>query len=220
MGKPKNRKLSPLSQSRRFAVLAERSVVLVACDGEKTEVDYFNSLRKEARGRLTLKIKPFKGGAPKLFQEAIKWSDREHEWDEMWLVFDKDQVSDDEFDNTIQSIQSQAKCRVGWSNPCFELWLCLHFQDHKAFLKTTEAVRLWRDICEKRSWNAGKSLDSQALDALAQARRDALERARNLWLLRYGTVGENPPPSQANPATSVHQLVERFEELKTQNEMQ
>ncbi len=213
MGKPKNRMHSPLSRSRWVAHRTERTVVLVACDGEKTERDYFNSLRKEARRRLTLKIKPFKGGAPNLFQEATEWADRESEWDEMWLVFDKDQVSDEAFDKTIQKIKSQAKYQEGWSNPCFELWLCLHFQEQSGSLNTSQAVNQWKEFCEEKNWKPGKTLDSKALAALKGARGDALCRACKLWNRHFGAEGENPPPSRANPATSVHKLIERFEEL-------
>jgi len=32
------------------------------------------------------------------------------------------------------------------SNPCFELWLILHFQDHAAWLDNNEARRLRRQL--------------------------------------------------------------------------
>ena len=63
--------------------------------------------------------------------------------------------------------------RVAVSNPCFELWLALHFEDHTAWLDTAAATRLRRS----HDGSKGKGLDG----ATYMSRRgDAARRARSL----------------------------------------
>lgn len=46
--------------------------------------------------------------------------------DEIWGVFDKDEHSD--FDQAVHRCHEHG-VRVARSNPCFEVWLILHFED-------------------------------------------------------------------------------------------
>lgn len=41
-----------------------------------------------------------------------------------WIVFDRDQVAD--FDKIIETAENRGIC-VGWSNPCFEIWLHAYY---------------------------------------------------------------------------------------------
>mgnify|MGYP004461391009 FL=1 len=52
--------------------------------------------------------------------------------EEVWLMYDKDDFPEDNFDNTQHSAEDRMdkrKYRVAWSNECIELWFLLHFQE-------------------------------------------------------------------------------------------
>ncbi len=54
--------------------------------------------------------------------------------DEFWFCIDKDHwASSGHIDNLVQVLQhcKQADYRIAISNPCFELWLLLHFEEAK-----------------------------------------------------------------------------------------
>lgn len=69
-----------------------------------------------------------------LIQYAADLRDRtQDDFDEVWCVFDVDEYKD------VPSAVSEAlrrDVRVALSNPCFELWLLLHFADHCAYAES------------------------------------------------------------------------------------
>lgn len=84
------------------------------------------------------------------------------------------------------------------SNPCFELWALLHFQDQRAHIERGKVQHL----CRRHMRNYEKQLDYQILRPKYS---DALKRAEDLekWHDSRGTAG-------ANPSTTVYRLVERI----------
>jgi hypothetical protein len=83
------------------------------------------------------------------------------------------------------------------SNPCFELWLILHFQDQQAWLENDAAYKLRA----KLDGSAGKSLDAAAYMPLAAtaARRAARLDERHL------RDGIRLP--HTNPSSGMHYLL-------------
>jgi hypothetical protein len=84
------------------------------------------------------------------------------------------------------------------SNPCFELWTLLHFQDHSAHIERGKVQHLCRQLMpgyEKRP----------NYEALRPKYPDALRRAQDLdkWHESRGVAG-------ANPSTAVYRSVERI----------
>lgn len=113
-------------------------VVLIVCEGKVTEPQYFEGLKRAARNpRVTIRISPQHGVPKTLVEVAKQWKDvaekeakREGDdnlrIDSVWCVFDVDEHPG------IPEAQ-QTACDDGIelavSNPCFELWLLLHFRD-------------------------------------------------------------------------------------------
>lgn len=87
------------------------------------------------------------------------------------------------------------------SNPCFELWLILHFQNHHAFIDTTPAERLSRSL-ENRP---GKSIDAALYMPL---RKVACRRAEQLDK-RHERDGTNFPHD--NPSSGVYKFLKAVE---------
>jgi hypothetical protein len=111
--------------------------VLVVCGGTRTEPDYFEGLKK-ARRNPAVQVKVLgKGIDPEqLVTHAHKIRG---DFDEVWCVVDTD-----EFDVAkAAKLADKLKVRLAVSNPCFELWLLLHFDDHQG------AMRSYRDLLPK-----------------------------------------------------------------------
>ena len=91
--------------------------------------------------------------------------------------------------------------RLAISNPCFELWLALHFEDHTAWLDNDGARRL----CRKHDNSSGKGLDGARY---MPRRADAAQRARALTARHAGDGREFP---KDNPSSGMYLLLEAIE---------
>ena len=127
-GKPRNPK-------RRF---------LLVCEGEKTERQYFLGFVKKFRSAVVEVVVHPHQGAPVTLVELAQKEQREAKrraksendanllFEEVWCVFDVD-VHERIPEALDTARQSSICCAV--SNPCFELWLLLHFTRMMQVLK-------------------------------------------------------------------------------------
>lgn len=137
-----------------------------------------------------------KGCAPYgLVSYARKWLARNPDTcDEVWCVFDVD-----EFPHVAEAVRSAADEQffVAVSNPCFELWLLLHFVKHTAHLSDYASLR---PKLARHLGNYDKNRLNTAL--FRDGVSDAVERAREL--------DPTGAAFQLNPSTGVWRLVERI----------
>ncbi|MDX2249315.1 MAG: RloB family protein [Bacteroidia bacterium] len=108
----------------------ERQRFLIVCEGLSTEPDYFYHLRQYFR--ITAAEIVSIGGAGETIRvvERAKKEAGKSPFDQIWVVFDKDDFPSDHFDNAIRMAEA-AKFGVAYSNQAFEYWLILHFEDHQ-----------------------------------------------------------------------------------------
>ena len=142
----KSARLGP-TLSRRAPTRDPIPYILVVCEGSVTEREYLDGLRQHFASRL-IKVE-FDGGAVPmtLAQMAVRrWAEssasaKQHgdqflRFDEVWCVFD---VDDHPNVDAAKHIAVAAGIDLAISNPCFELWLLLHFADHSAYLSRQNA---------------------------------------------------------------------------------
>ncbi|MFI9384852.1 RloB family protein [Kutzneria sp. NPDC052558] len=99
--------------------------ILIVCGGTRTELDYFDGLRRSRRDP-TVRVRVIaKGVAP---DQLVRHAQRVGgDYDEVWCVVDTD-----EFDIAKAArLADELGVRLAVSNPCFELWLLLHFTEHR-----------------------------------------------------------------------------------------
>lgn len=121
----KKRKTEP-DFERATPILSEKPTILIVCEGENTEPSYFNQFRLSSAT-----VKPVGEGynTISLVNRAIQLAN-EKSYEQVWCVFDKDDFSDNDFNNAI--IMAQANnFGLAYSNQAFEYWLILHFNDHQ-----------------------------------------------------------------------------------------
>ena len=66
-------------------------------------------------------------GAKKVVEKAIELKNKNN-YDRIWAVFDKDDISAKDFNNAI-ILGIENGIEVAWSNEAFELWYLYHFQN-------------------------------------------------------------------------------------------
>lgn len=199
------------SIKRRKPVLQPRPRLLVVCEGKVTEPSYFREMAREERARIEVSVEEDCGG-PKTIVERAAYLKREAEgeakrqnddflkYDEVWCVFDID--AHPKVPDALQQARAN-NLALAISNPCFELWILLHFEDQRKHLEREVAHRL----CKNHIPRYDKYVSFRALSPDYD---EAVKRASNLeaWQRQQGRKLPD-----ANPSTGVHRLTERIKEL-------
>lgn len=192
---------------RRVATRQPRKTLLIFCEGQRTEPEYLEALKRQPAVRdvaaVDLRVETGQGrSAPKTLVELAitarqRAIDEEGEIDEFWCVFDVEWPRN--HPDLKQAVQQarQGGIELAISNPCFELWLILHFQDQGAWLDSDAACRLRR----KLDGSIDKGLDAakyMLLSANAARRAAELDERHR----QNGTVFPDD-----NPGSSMHRLI-------------
>lgn len=193
----------PVRQNRKERV--ERKIILIVCEGTKTEPNYFLAFR-DYLNNPTINILPI--GVAKntlsLVEEAIELK-RCHSADEVWCVFDKDSFPDYEFDNAIKKAKANG-LEVAYSNEAFEIWYLYHFDYHTSALSRS----VYKDrISQKINKKYEKNDPSIFYDLL-----DKMDVAISNAKKRHEEIGDHGILSSSNPVTLVYKLVCHLKNLK------
>lgn len=132
----------------------KRKYFLIVCEGEKTEPNYFESLKNDLpKGVITscrIDIEGTGRNTLSLVKESIKIKEQlENETslsiDKIWVVFDRDSFEADNFNEAINLCKNSfPEIGCAWTNEAFELWYLLHFHfyntaiDRKMYQKLIE----------------------------------------------------------------------------------
>jgi len=195
-GKP----LKRTAESRR-----ELRTILVFCEGKNTEPDYVGGLKRlpqvQENTALNIEIHPDQGAPLTLVEMAVRRID-DPEVDECWCLFDVEWPQNHPNLDAALTLADANGIRLAISNPCFEVWLILHYQDHTRF-ENTSAVEKASRLLDRRK---GKTIDAAAYMPLRQAasrRAAALDRRH----ARDGNVFPNN-----NPSSGMYRFIEAVEE--------
>jgi len=121
--------------------------------------------------------------------------------DEAWIVVDKDDWTDDQLRELLQWSKKSDNYGFALSNPNFEFWLLLHFEDGKGIANSREClVRLKKYLCNYKKDIDGKKITPGHIDR-------AITRAKQRDVYESNDLPQNW-------STSVYKLVERIRSHK------
>ena len=196
---------------RRVASRRPRKTLLIFCEGERTEPEYLAALKRQPSVRdvaaVDLRVETGQGGSvPRALVSmaaAARSSaiDEEAEIDEFWCVFDVEWPTNHPGLKEAIEQAGQNGIQLAVSNPCFELWLILHFKDQGAWLDNDGARRLRRRL----DGSSGKGLDAAKYMPLTG---DAARRAAELD--KRHLQNDTPFPGN-NPSSGMHRLLAAVE---------
>ena len=204
-------------KKRLIGFKSKRMFYLIVCEGEKTEPNYFSSLKESLpKGVLELTQIDIDGTGKNtlsIIEEAKKLRKRYEEkylrkTDKVWAVFDKDSFPSGNFNNAINKGEhSRPKINCAWTNEAFELWYLLHFSYYNTGLSRHQYQKLIEKEIVKSSGKKGykytkNSTEMYALLNLFGNQDFAISNAKKLEKLY-----NNRSFSKHNPCTKVHLLV-------------
>ncbi len=212
----KRRTRSARSLRRNRPSRSPYDIVLIVCEGAKTEPFYFKELRDYFKlNTANIHICGEEcGSSPRdVVDYAIQKSKENDTFDRIYCVFDKDRHAT-YYDsvNRIQQLNQRRKAIFAVTSvPCFEFWLLLHFK------YTTRSYYIdsycGSSVCDKvikelRQYlpNYKKGM-SNIFEIIKDKLPDAITRANQI--LEYNRKAQTDDPS-----TNVHKLVLYLENLK------
>ena len=207
---PRRRGERPLR--RRAPQIDERARFVIFCEGELTEPLYLKAFAslQEVRSVATLDIRGLGCEQRKLVEEAraAKRSERGQAigTTKYWCVFDVEAPTPHARLHEAVQMARDNGISVAISNPCFELWLVLHYTDHESWIDNDDCGSLHR----RQDSSQGKSLDGAAY---MPRRHQAIKRARRLAMLHTSANRQLPDD---NPSSSLYRLLEAIDPIEDQ----
>ncbi|NMA05530.1 MAG: RloB domain-containing protein [Acholeplasmataceae bacterium] len=224
----KGRKTTPLPYGRH----------LVYSEGEKTEPFYIENLKKVIKqnqkdkwSKIIIEVNPESSGKDplKLVEFAEKDVEKKRKTidkiDHVWIFYDKDDFSKDNFDNAYTKIigknkneyknydeeytdENGTRWHACWSNECFELWVLLHFCFTDSALSRKQYIPKINEYLNPKGLSYSKNLP-KLYDILSEHGNinEAVRRAK-----RLDERLENPNVKE-NPSTGVYIFLERFNQF-------
>ena len=212
MAKPTgHRRRKARSLRRRVAFRKPKRTFLVFCEGTRTEPEYIEALKHEPEVRDTASVEiridmDASGAVPMTLVNAaakarVRNSQEQGEIDEVWCLFDVEWPQNHPKLPEARAKAAESDVRLAISNPCFEIWLALHFENRTAWLDSAAAGKL-RRYHDKSS---SKGLDGSEY---MPRRADAAQRARDLTAKHAGDGTAFPDD---NPSSGMYLLLEAIE---------
>lgn len=203
------------SYYRRPGTRLPKQSILIVCEGSKTELFYFDSLRNELKlMTVEVEIEPV-GGAPisvvdraiELLVERKRVVRRENRnrieqhvnYDEVWCVFDTENLTKNPSFREAVFKARQNNIQLAISNPAFEYWYLIHF-----------------------TYTDRPFLNANALNAELRNHIPNYEKNQNVFVLVFPLSGKAISNSRRcyqhhvggqdfpNSSTQVHLLVEKL----------
>lgn len=173
--------------TRKTDVRRQKETLLVITNGERTECDYFEGLRKEPWVTVTLRTR-FHNGEPNDAVTLAVQISQSDEYDKVWVVCDVD-----EYDVSLAIQRSrEGEIDLALSVPSFEVWLILHLSIKcPGFNDAVQAGQYLAKLLPK--WDKANLRFADFRDGVAPA----IQRAKS----------RGEPPAD-NPSTDVWRLVE------------
>ena len=194
-------KMNKLKRRTNFRELRR---ILVVCEGEKTEPNYFKKFPANPAVYDDINILGLGYNTVSLVREAIRLKTEakmsKQPYIEVWCVFDKDDYTFKQLQDAIGLAgRNQIKC--AYSIEAFELWYMLHFNFYDSALSRKE----YEEKLTKLLGRTYKKNDSGLYGVLFRRQKTAIKNAKKLYELK-----EKLPFSQQDPITTVFELVEKL----------
>ncbi|MEV1044347.1 RloB family protein [Streptomyces sp. NPDC049916] len=196
-GKPLKRTKGARPEQRRF---------LIYCEGERTENQYFKGLSADLRTLpVAIRLGGEHGEPQSLVRAAVEHQkraphspqDRRTAYDEVWCVIDVEAPTPHGRLDSALELARQHGIEVALTNPCFELWVMLHFQDVTSYKTSDQAQRELEKLGGCGYSTARKHI---AYDSLRNGFEQARSRAEALR-------SRSSKGHRQNPWTDVDRLV-------------
>lgn len=198
------------SFNRQKSRFKPQPTVLVICEDTKSGKRYLEDASRHFRVNISVEIIHCGNTDPKgIVTEAIS---RQGKFDRVFCAIDRDTHKN--FDEALNLVKASQKVKIIASYPCFEFWLLLHFgynrKPYAAAGNYSAADLLIKDLRTHpglENYDKGKNLG--IFELLLENR---FAEARNI---APKVLAEAIASEEMNPSTTLHELLDFFEELSS-----
>ncbi len=181
--------------------------ILILCEDTKSSRDYFARFPHDSN-LVEIECVGTGRNTDGLMEHAVRKAEESRrgcsQYERIWVVFDKDEFPEKNFNRAFDLAKTQNRITPCWSNECFELWYLLHFHYRDTAIERND---LWPELSRLLGKPYDKA-DDQLYDTLADKLETALRNARKL-----AHVNEQNREPRRNPSTRVHELVDALLKL-------
>lgn len=218
----------PSQLKRKESTRDQLKLVIIACEGKRTEPAYFRKLFDLLKKRRQLSKESCvialhqHTDPPGVLEDLLKHQTKSgftyKDYDLRWIVIDRD--PEQTYGGGHQKVafneaifrghNNKPKVNVAWSNPSFEIWFLLHFE-----YRNTAIDR--RDLNKRLDQLLGEPYsksDSEIFNALEHRLPTAIKNAKKL---EDDALKRGIEPAETNPGTTVHKLVKQLLVLSSIN---
>ena len=188
---------------------------LIVCEGKQTEPNYFNGLKKKINEKYGNKVDVLipsieVKGTGKNTTDLVNYTDKfvnysNKRYGQVWVVFDKDDYSDEQFDKAIKTCDYN----VAWSNPNFELWLLSHFKKVSRYISKDNVLQELSREFQKKDLGDYTKNDTNIFEKVTSEERlhTAIKNCEYMEELN-----KDEQASQRNPMTKVYKIIDGLKE--------
>ncbi len=196
----------PRSVARTHGKRLPIARVVVCTEGAVSEIEYLKEFCRTCVSQHVRLVPIPVGREPRaVVEEAIREKSRVArdslaDRDSFWAMFDRDAHL--RFAEA-KDLARGNRIHLAVSDPCFELWGVLHYQDQDGPIERHECQRKLETLCDGYSRREGKVFND--LTAITENYVDAVRRAERLLVRR-----EEEGIPEGNPSSTVHLLTEHI----------
>jgi hypothetical protein len=195
---------------RRPPTRQGRAIILIVCEGTKTEYRYFEAMRRrQGLISVSIEVEPAGRQTVRLIEKAVDLRQGRARqldalpYEEIWCVFDREAAHEPEDFRAAITRAEREQLGLAVSNPCFEYWYLLHYREtDRPFQNADEVVAALRSSDCLPGYEKNQDVFNRLINHLAQA----LERAERLYMRHPDCEHDRFP----NPSTLVQRLVRRL----------
>ena len=200
-------------EQNRKTKVPELGYYLIVTDTQGTERCFFNGLHGElppdVKNKIVIKVVETKTRT--MIDKCIELTAYDAQYRIPWIVFDRDQVQG--FDAIIKEAENKG-IKVGWSNPCFEIWIYAYFGSMPAIQDSWTCCSEFGRVYENKTGQKYSKADEQMYGRICkngdeqkaiQIAHQKLEQCK-----REGKAN----PSEMCPGTTVYELVGEIKNRK------
>jgi hypothetical protein len=189
-----------------------RTTLLIVGEGQATEPNYFDGLKREDKvvAKFTVTVKGGHGFSPeKVVKEAIEYKERAErrgeEFDEVWCILDVEGLEKQQSLEQAAALADMNGIRLCLSNPSFEVWLLAHFErTARAFEDCEAVIQRLNKHWKKQHKEPYRKNDERVYYRISDHTQTAISNAR--WV-RENHHGDVDNTADCNSSTEVYRLV-------------
>ncbi|MFO9238944.1 RloB family protein [Legionella pneumophila serogroup 1] len=205
----------PNSFKRSKNVREAYDVVLIICEGEKTEPHYIKELLSELKlSSANIKVVGLGTDPLTLVEYAVEEYNRTRDYDRIYCIFDKDKhTTYEQAKEKITLLQKRVKKSIPiyaiTSVPCFEYWILLHYVDTASPYNGVGSKSAGDILLSEVKTHIGNYDKGQKniYELTKSSLQIAISRAKRINL-------QNKKIDSDNPSTNMYELVEYLFNLK------